>query len=260
MNWVISEPMDSHKKIYFVTDAHLGMRTDVPVAENEKKLVRWLSSIQAGCGALYMLGDMIDFWYEYKEAVPKGFVRFFGKLAEFTDAGIPVYWFAGNHDLWLFNYVQQEMGIVVYREAQELEILGKRFYMAHGDGLGYAPFNLRLMNTIFHSPFFQALFRLLHPDLGIGFGLKWSRHSYYKRKTMELEYLGEDKEHLVKFAKEHLANAKTAPDFYIFGHRHILLDLQLSQDSRLIIPGDWIREFSYASFDGRDFLLEHFEE
>ncbi len=252
--------MSPEKKIYFVTDAHLGMRTDVPVALNEKKLVRWLCSIQADCGALYMLGDMIDFWFEYKEAIPKGYVRFFGKLAEFTDAGIPVYWFTGNHDLWLFKYVQQEIGIVVYKEAQELVILGKRFYLAHGDGLGYAPFSFKLMNGIFHSPFFQTLFRILHPDLGISFGLRWSKHSYYKRKTMELAYLGEDKEHLVLFAKNHLIAAKPAPDYYIFGHRHILLDLQLTQGSRLIIPGDWIREFSYGVFDGNDFLLEHFED
>jgi UDP-2,3-diacylglucosamine hydrolase len=252
--------MSTGGKIYFVTDAHLGLRADVPVAGNEKKLVRWLDSIQADCGALYMLGDMIDFWYEYKEVVPKGFVRFFGKLAEFTDAGIPVYWFAGNHDLWLFSYVQQEMGIVVYNEAQELDILGKSFYIAHGDGLGYAPFSFRIMNGIFHSPFCQALFKILHPDLGISFGLRWSRHSYYKRKTMELAYLGEGKEHLIQFAKKHLTTAKPAPDFYVFGHRHILLDLQLTRDCRLVIPGDWIREFSYATFDGKDLVLEHFEE
>lgn len=252
--------MDPTKKIYFVTDAHLGMRTDVPVAENEKKLVRWLKSIQPDCAALYMLGDMVDFWYEYKESIPKGFVRFFGKLAEFTDAGIPVYWFAGNHDLWLFSYVQQELGIQVYHDAQEIELSGKRFFMAHGDGLGFAPFKLRLMNAIFHSSFFQALFKMLHPDLGISLGLRWSRHSYFKRKTIELAYLGEDKEHLVQFAKAHLASAKLAPDFYIFGHRHILLDLMLGQGSRVIIPGDWIKEFSYGVFDGENLVLEHFED
>lgn len=252
--------MTLNKKIYFVTDAHLGMRADVPVIENEKKLCRWLNSIQADCGALYMMGDMIDFWYEYKEVIPKGFVRFFGKLAEFVDAGIPVYWFAGNHDLWLFNYVQQEIGVVVYNGAQELNILGQQFYMAHGDSLGYTPFKLRLMNAIFHSKFFQALFRLLHPDWGLAFGLNWSRKSYYKRKTMELGYLGEDKEHLIQFAKSHWSKAKTAPDFYIFGHRHILLDFQLGQGSRVIILGDWIREFSYGVFDGKEFWLEHFED
>ena len=248
-------------KTYFVSDAHLGSLYLEDRLANEKKLVRWMNSIRPDCEALYMLGDMIDFWFEYKQAVPKGYARFFGKIAEFTDAGIPVYWFAGNHDIWLFDYVQSELGVIVYHKEVEVIIQGKKFYLAHGDGLGDPSKQFRMLRKIFHSKFNQGLFGGLHPDLGMKFGLSWAKHSRKKREYNPEIYLGEDKEYLIQFSKKHLAErGADAADFYIFGHRHILLDLMISAKSRIIILGDWFRLFTYASFDGSDFELLSFEE
>lgn len=248
-------------KTYFVSDAHLGSLYLEDRLANEKKLVRWMNSIRPDCEALYMLGDMIDFWFEYKQAVPKGYARFFGKIAEFTDAGIPVYWFAGNHDIWLFDYVQSELGVIVYHKEVEVIIQGKKFYLAHGDGLGDPSRQFRMLRKIFHSKFNQGLFGGLHPDLGMKFGLSWAKHSRKKREYNPEIYLGEDKEYLIQFSKKHLAEkGADAADFYIFGHRHILLDLMISAKSRIIILGDWFRLFTYASFDGTDFELLSFEE
>lgn len=248
-------------KTYFVTDAHLGSLAYKDKLKNEKKLVRWMDSIKTDCEALYFLGDMIDFWYEHKLVVPKGYARFFGKIAEFTDAGIPIVWFAGNHDVWLFNYVQQELGVTVYFKPTELTIRGKRFYMAHGDGLGDPDPKFRLLRVLFHDSFCQKLFGTLHPRLSIGLGLAWAKHSRLKREAYPEEYLGEDKEFLIQFSKKHaLENGDNAADFYVYGHRHILVDLMISRRSRILILGDWIKLFSYGVFDDEGFRMELFEE
>lgn len=248
-------------KTYFVSDAHLGSWALQDKLANEKKLVRWMDSIKPDCEALYMMGDMIDFWFEYKHVIPKGYARFFGKIAEFTDAGIPVHWFAGNHDIWLFDYVQQELGVVVHFQDTEVVIQGMTFYLAHGDGLGDPSRQFRVLRSIFHNRFNQKIFKGLHPDLGLSFGLKWAKHSRMKRAHNPETYLGEENEYLIQFSKKHQTEkAADAPDFYIFGHRHILLDLMLSSKSRIIILGDWFRLFTYASFDGTDFELLSFDE
>lgn len=248
-------------KTYFVSDAHLGSWYPKDRLANEKKLVRWLNGIKPDCEALYMMGDMIDFWFEYKQAVPKGYARFFGKIAEFTDEGIPVYWYAGNHDIWLFDYVQKELGVTVVFQDTEVEIHGKKFYLAHGDGLGDPSKEFRMLRRVFHNRFNQKLFTWLHPDLGLKFGLNWAKHSRKKREYSPETYLGEDKEYLIQFSKSHRAQkGDDAPDFYIYGHRHILLDLMISAKSRIIILGDWFRHFTYASFDGKEFELLSYEE
>jgi len=248
-------------KTYFVTDAHLGSLAFKDKLENEKKLVRWMDSIKASCEALYMLGDMIDFWFEHKLVIPKGYARFFGKIAEFTDAGIPVYWFAGNHDIWLFNYVQKELGVIVYTEPLETVIYGKKIYMAHGDGLGDPSFQFRILRTLFHNKLAQIGFATLHPRQSIGLGLAWAKRSRLKRMGEPETYLGEDKEYLVQFSKKHAAEAgEAAADYYLFGHRHILLDLMISSKSRVIILGDWIQLFSYGEFDENGFQIQIFEE
>lgn len=248
-------------KIYFVADAHLGSLAYNDKLNSEKKLVRWMDSIKADCEALYLLGDMIDFWFEHKLVVPKGYARFFGKIAEFTDAGIPVYWFAGNHDIWLFNYVQKELGVIVYNDALEIVLHGKKFYMAHGDGLGDPSLQFRILRKIFHNRFCEILFGTLHPRLSIGFGLAWAKRSRLKREKEPEVYLGEDNEYLIQFAKAHAVKSReNAADFYVFGHRHILLDLMISSKSRVIILGDCIHHFSYGEFDGKDFRLKIFEK
>ena len=247
-------------KTYFVSDAHLGSWAFEDKKAHEQKLVRWLDSIKTDCQALYLLGDMIDFWFEYKQVVPRGFNRFFGKLAEFTDAGIPVYWFIGNHDIWLFNYVQEELGVIVYKAPQQVTLYGKTFYLAHGDGLGDPSIGFRILRSVFHNTLTQWLFALLHPNLGICFGLSWARHSRIKREKDPEKYLGEENEYLIQYAKKHASELGSgAPDFYLFGHRHILLDLMISGKSRVVILGDWFRQFSYGELDENGFSLELFE-
>jgi len=248
-------------RTYFVTDAHLGSLAYPDKNQNEKKLVRWMNSIQSDCEALYLMGDMIDFWFEHRLVVPKGYARFFGKLAEFTDAGIPVYWFAGNHDVWLFNYVQEELGVTVYFEPQEIEIHGKKFFMAHGDGLGDPSTTFRILRFLFHSRLCQMLFAFLHPRISIGLGLGWAKASRLKRIDQPEIYYGEDKEYMVKFSKKHaMDSGEKAADFYVFGHRHILLDLMISQKSRVLILGDWVQLYSYGTFDESGFQIHLFEE
>ena len=255
----------SEKKIYFVTDAHLGSTAGIPVRDNERRLVRWMDSIRPDCEALYLMGDMIDFWYEYRRVVPKGYARFFGKLAEFTDAGIPVRWFAGNHDIWLYSYVQDELGVEVIRQPMETLIKGHRFFLDHGDGLGDPHLGTRFLAWFFNNRFNQWLFSNLMPaNLGMKLGNAWSRHSFEKRKCDgSAGYLGEDKEYLVAFAKQHSAQAaaggRPVPEYYVFGHRHIVLDLQLASGSRVLIVGDWIKEFTYGVFDGDSFEIRSWE-
>ncbi|MBQ9200886.1 MAG: UDP-2,3-diacylglucosamine diphosphatase [Bacteroidales bacterium] len=252
----------SDKKIYFVSDAHFGSIAGVPSRENERRLVRWLDQIRSDCEALYLLGDMIDFWYEYKYLVPKGYARFFGKLAELTDAGIPVCWLTGNHDVWLYSYVQEELGVQVLDGPLQISLKGKSFFLDHGDVLGDPSRGTHFLDWMFHNRTTQWLFSHVLPSTwGIWLGLRWSRHSYFKRKKDGCQqYLGEDKEYLIRFAKDYAAaHPDSLPDFFVFGHRHIMLDFQLVCRSRVIILGDWIEQFSYGVFDGSDFSLETFE-
>jgi UDP-2,3-diacylglucosamine hydrolase len=246
------------KNIYFISDAHLGSRLVENAREHEQKLVAWLDSVKHDAQAIYLLGDMFDFWFEYKTVVPKGYVRFLGKLAELTDAGIEIHFFTGNHDLWTFGYLENEAGLIVHREAGEITLNGKRFYLAHGDGLmvdGEKGF--KIIRKIFHSRFCQRLFRLLPPQIGQEFGFRWSKNNREGILDAENKFLGEEKEHAVVFAKKY---AETHPvDYFIFGHRHILLNFELPNKSRVIILGDFISIFSYAVFDGENLSIEIFE-
>lgn len=254
--------MDTNKKIYFVTDAHFGARAEFSTRDNEKLFCRFVDSIRNDCGALCLMGDMIDFWYEYKRVVPKGFVRFFSALSSLTDAGVPVYWFAGNHDAWLYSYVQEELGVVVFEQPMDISWMGRRFHLAHGDGLCDSGCVSRFLHHFFHSRVNRWLFSHLLPiSWGMAFGQAWSAHSYQKRKKSgEAAYLGEDKEHLIRYAKADVAaRGADAADYYVFGHRHIVLDMELANRSRVLILGDWMREFSYGVFDGENFEIDFFE-
>ncbi len=250
--------MTSKKNIYFASDAHFGAKTLKNSIENEKRFVRWLDSIKHDAEAVYLVGDMIDFWFEYKHVVPKGYTRFLGKLAELTDMGVKVHWFIGNHDIWIFGYIQQETGAIVHHQPLIKEFNGKKFFIGHGDGLGDNSFAFKLIRTVFHNKLAQRLFGWIHPDGAIAFALGWSKSSRESGSREYKDYLGEDKEHLVIYAKEFL---QTQPEinFFIFGHRHIMLDLMLARTSRVIILGDWIQHFSYAVWDGNDMRLEQFE-
>lgn len=242
--------------IYFISDAHLGSRLVANPREHETRLVNWLDKVSTDAESIYMLGDMFDFWFEYKTVVPKGYVRFLGKMAELTDKGIEIHYFTGNHDIWTFGYLENEIGLIVHRQPETIELKGKKFYLAHGDGLYTEEKGFKLIRKIFHSPTCQKLFQLIPPRIGQNFGYAWSKSNREKILHIENQFLGEENEHLVIYAKKHTENHDV--NFMIFGHRHIELDLVLKNKSRVIILGDFIGIFSYGIFDGKNFYLENF--
>lgn len=244
-------------KTYFISDLHLGASYFKDPLENERKVVRFLDSIKSDARCIYLLGDILDYWYEYKTVVPRGFTRFFGKIAELSDAGIEIHWFIGNHDIWIFDYLPHELGVQVHDGTMLTEIDGKRFFMSHGDNVGKLERSFRFLRALFRNRFCQKLYAAIHPRWTVGFAHNWSSHS---RKTGEEnpEYKGEKNEPLVCFAKEYLTHEHV--DFFVFGHRHILLDLMIAKESRIIILGDWIHHFSYAVYEDGKMLLEIFED
>ena len=247
--------------VYFLSDAHLGSRAIAHGRTQERRLVRFLDSIKHKADAVYLLGDLFDFWYEYRLVVPKGYTRLLGKLSELTDLGVEVHFFTGNHDLWVGDYLNRECGLIIHRQPLTTEIHGRLFYLAHGDGLGDRHDHAyHLLRAIFHSRTLQTLFSAVHPRWGVELGLRWARHSRLKRTDGgEPPYMGEDKEPLVLYSKEYL---RTHPDvnFFVYGHRHIELDLMLSATARTVILGDWITQFTYAVFNGDQLFLENYIE
>ena len=248
------------KNIYFLSDAHLGSLAIEHRRTQERRLVNFLDSIKHKAEAVYLLGDMFDFWHEYRTVVPKGYTRLLGKISELTDLGVEVHYFYGNHDLWQHDYFEKECGMTIHRKEEVVELYGKTFFLAHGDGLGTTERGFRFIRAMFHNRICQKLFAAVHPRWGMAFGLEWARRSRLKRTDgKEPPYQGEKHETLVCFAKEYL---KTHPDinFFLFGHRHIELDLMLRRETRLLILGDWISLFTYAVFDGENMFLETFIE
>ncbi|MDL2322666.1 UDP-2,3-diacylglucosamine diphosphatase [Bacteroidales bacterium OttesenSCG-928-A17] len=243
-------------KIYFASDMHLGSDVFEDPKLTEKRVVRWLDSIKDEAKALYLLGDIFDFWFEYKKVIPKGFSRFLGKIAEMSDNGTEIHFFTGNHDIWFFDYLPSELGVIVHTQPLITEIDGKTFYLAHGDGLGDDSRSFKLIRSIFRNKTCQFLFAAFPSRWGIAFAHRWSRHSRKKAEEKPAPYFGEDKEHLVLFAKEYIKEHPET-DFLLFGHRHILLDLMLNKKSRMMIIGDWIEYNSYAVWDGERLRLEN---
>lgn len=250
--------MLENKKIYFASDLHLGAPYIADPKQHEKRFVDWLTHIQPNAKELFLLGDIFDFWWEYKRVVPRGFVRMLGKLAEMTDNGIPVHFFIGNHDIWLKDYLQKEIGMIIHKKPTTFERNGLTFFLAHGDGLNDTSMGFKVVRSAFHSRFLQKMFEtFVHPDLAVKIGQAWSnssRKSHDEKHTAT--YLGEDKEHLVQFSKNHLKENDI--NFYIFGHRHIALDLMITKSARVIILGDWITHFSYGVLDKKEFRLEFY--
>lgn len=246
-----------NKKIYFLSDAHLGAKAHADSVETERKLCRWLDGVRQDAQAIYLLGDIFDYWYEYRYVVPKGFTRLLGKLAETTDSGVEVHFFIGNHDIWLTDYLSKECGLILHMKPFVTERSGKKFYLAHGDGLGDTSRSFRFLRQIFHSQFLRRCFSAVHPRWTIPLAHAWSASS--RENGGVADYMGEDKEYLVHFAKEELLRTPDI-DYFIFGHRHILLDLPVGERSHVIILGDWIRYFSYAVFDGQEVKLLRFED
>ena len=248
------------KNVYFLSDAHLGSLAIAHSRTQERRLVRFLDSVKNKASAIYLLGDMFDFWHEYKYVVPKGYTRFLGKLSELTDMGVEVHFFTGNHDIWAYDYLEKECGVTIHRQPLTTEIYGKVFYLAHGDGLGDPDKKFKLLRWLFHNKTCQWLFRTIHPRWGMALGLNWAKKSRLKRADgKEPPYVGEDKEHLVLYTKEYMKSHGNI-DYFIYGHRHIELDLMLSRKSRMVIIGDWIWQFTYVMYDGEHFFLEEYVE
>lgn len=248
--------MKQGKKIYFASDFHLGVPDEVSSLVREKRIVSWLDGIRHDAEELYLLGDVFDFWFEYKTVVPRGFVRLLGKLAELSDAGIRIHYFTGNHDMWMFDYLEKEIGLKIYRSPIEATYNGKSFYIGHGDGLGPGDHGYKFIKKVFANPVCQWLFARLHPNFGVGLANYFSRKSRIATGTTDEVFLGEEKEWLVIHSKELLA--KKHYDYLIFGHRHLALDISINGKSRYINLGDWIRYNSYAVFDGQELSLNYF--
>lgn len=250
--------LSANKKIYFLSDFHLGAPDYTRSLERERKVIRFLESARQDAEEIFILGDMFDFWYEYKRAVPRNFVRILGKLGELTDQGIRIHFFVGNHDMWMKGYFEQELSIQTYHVPQTFEYNGKRFYIAHGDGLGPGDKGYKFLKKIFRSPLCNWLFGRLHPNLGIGVANYFSRKSREKTGNTDASWLGEENEWLVIYSKEMLTREHF--DFFIYGHRHFPMDLPLTKDSRYINLGDWITHFTYAVFDGQELSLKKWQE
>lgn len=284
------------KKIYFLSDVHLGSRASDDSREREQKLCCFLDSIRHEASAIYLLGDIFDFWFEYHNVIPKGYTRFLGKLSELSDAGIEIHFFTGNHDMWAFDYLQEECGVILHPSPIEISLpylSGKPIsaYVGHGDGLGDPSRGFRFIRSIFHSPLCQWLFRNIFPaDLGMEFGLRWAKSSRLKHSRnvvaengdklyvsedgeirnalgdvlsqnigTEEPFQGEANEPLVIFSKQYLQNHPYT-SYFIFGHRHIELDLMLSRHAHLLILGEWIKKCTYAVWDGENMILDNFEK
>ena len=247
----------SNKKIYFASDQHFGAPTREASFPREQKFVAWLDEVKKDAEAIFLLGDLFDFWFEYKTVVPKGFVRVLGKLAEIRDSGIPIYFFVGNHDLWMNDYFQKELNISVYHDNKEFTFNNKTFLIGHGDGKGPGDKGYKRMKKVFVHPFSKWLYRWLHPDIG----MKLAQYLSVKNKLIsgveDVKYLGEDNEWLVLYAKRKLETKHY--NYFVFGHRHLPMTVQVGENSEYVNLGDWIGYFTYGVFDGEKFELKKFE-
>ncbi|MGB2364276.1 MAG: UDP-2,3-diacylglucosamine diphosphatase [Flavobacteriales bacterium] len=242
-------------KIYFASDLHLGVPNREKSLVREKLFVQWLDEIKSDAEAIYLVGDIFDFWFEYKKAVPKGYVRLLGKLAEISDSGIPIHIFTGNHDMWLFDYLEDEINAHIYREPIEISLKGKRFFIGHGDGLGPGDNGYKLIKKIFKNKLCQWLFERIHPNLGISIAQYWSKKSRIANGEKDESYHGE-KEWLTQFCKEKMKTIEV--DYFIFGHRHLPLEVDLGNNTTYINLGEWVNYNSYAVFDGKKLELKRY--
>lgn len=250
--------MQPGKKIYFASDFHLGVPNHEKSLVREKLAVKWLDEIKADAAEVYLMGDLFDFWFEYKHTIPKGFTRILGKIAELCDAGIPVYLFTGNHDMWMYDYLPQELGVTIYKEPITKVYNNKKFYLGHGDGLGPGDHGYKFIKKIFANPICQWLFARLHPNFGIGMAKYWSKTSRAHTGNADEKYLGEENEWLAIYSKEILK--KEPVDFFIFGHRHLPINVKINGNAQYINLGDWITYFTYAVFDGETLKLMEYKK
>lgn len=245
------------KKVYFASDQHLGAPTRAESLVREKKFVAWLDEIKKDAGIIFLIGDLFDLWMEYKTVVPKGFTRTLGKLAEISDSGIPIYFFVGNHDLWMHGYFEEELNIPVYHKPQQYNINGTSFFIGHGDGLGPNDIGYKRMKKIFTNTLCQWLFRWLHPDIGVRLAQYLSVENKIISSKEDVQFISEDREWLVDYCRRKLETQHY--DHFIFGHRHLPLEISLNDSSRYTNTGDWVSYFTYAVFDGEQLNLKTYQ-
>ena len=248
--------LDQNKKIFFASDFHLGAPNKEGSRSREKKIIRWLETIEKEAAAILLVGDLFDFWFEYDHVVPKGFVRFLNKLAEFSDKGIPIYIFHGNHDMWMFDYLESEIGATVFSDPIHLKVNDKVLFVGHGDGLGPGDYTFKALRKVFRNKIAQWLFKWIHPDIGVGLANKWSSRSRINH-TIEIQEINRENEWLFLYSKK--LEADQHFDYYVFGHRHLPLTLDISKESTYINLGEWLNFNSFGVFDGTDFRIDYFE-
>lgn len=244
--------MKESGKIFFASDFHLGLNTGIDPVVREKRVVSWLNAITPEAREIYLLGDIFDFWWEYKLVVPRGFTRFLGTISAITDSGIPVHFFTGNHDMWTGNYLTGECGMILHTGPCTVSFNDKKFHLAHGEGLGSRDPGYKILLSIFRNKTLRALYSMLHPAIGVGFGHKWSLHSRLG-KGITKEFLGEQKEDLIRYAMSFPESEKI--DYFVFGHRHLSMTYKMKQGSEIIFLGDWVKNGSYAEWDGNRITL-----
>jgi UDP-2,3-diacylglucosamine hydrolase len=249
--------LEKNKKIYFVSDAHLGLPNHEKSIVREKLLVKWLNEIRKDAEEIYLLGDIFDYWYEYKRVVPRGFTRFLGTISEIVDSGIPVHFFTGNHDIWVFDYLHQETGMTIHRKPVTKIFNNNKFYLAHGDALGPYDKGYKILKKIFVNKILQWFYSRIHPNFSIGLAHMWSHNRRYSEKRTIESYQGDDKEWLFLYSKSILE--KEHFDYFIYGHRHIPIVKEIQDTSTFVYLGDWISNFTYAVYDGNKLELLKFD-
>jgi UDP-2,3-diacylglucosamine hydrolase len=234
------------KSVFFASDFHLGLPAGSPPIEREKRVVAWLNSITPNAKEIYLLGDIFDFWWEYKLVVPRGFTRFLGTVSSITDSGIPVHFFTGNHDMWVGDYLSGECGFTIHTVPYTTVLNGKKFHLAHGEGLGTKDRGYKFLLSIFRNKTLRKMYSSLHPSIGMGFGHRWSLSSRLG-KGITKEFLGEGKEDLIRYSRSVLKSDMI--DYFIFGHRHLAMTYKLPEGAEIVFLGDWIKNGSYAEWN-----------
>ncbi len=248
--------MKENGKIYFASDFHLGLNTGTSPLDREKKVVRWLRSVADDAKEIYLLGDIFDFWWEYRLVVPRGYTRFLGTVSEITDSGVPVHFFTGNHDMWVRDYLSSECGMIIHTAPITRVFNGRTFHLAHGEGLGTKELGYRILLSIFRSKTLRAMYSALHPSIGVGIGNMWSLSSRLG-KGLEQQFFGEEKEDLIRYTKSVLAVEPV--EYFIFGHRHLAMKYIFRETVEIVFLGDWIKHGSFAEWDGSELTFKLFD-
>lgn len=239
-----------------MSDAHLGFPNHAESLKREKKLVSFLKETASDATEIFLLGDIFDFWFEYRHVVPRNFTRLLGTLGELSDKGIKVHFFTGNHDLWTFGYLEQECGVILHRDRLIAEFNGKRFFMAHGDGMGPGDKGYKRLKMIFTSRTLQWMFARFHPNFAFWIGRRWSYNSRMKEKPEDFSFKGEEQERLLQYAIR--KNESDPYDCFVFGHRHVPYHKIIGNNTHFVMLGDWLHHFTYAVFDGNEIQLKHY--